>query len=1182
MFGFVSLATLVKFRFLTCCLIISLCFSNNLRAQTTTITVGGPSPTYTRLALAFNAISAGTFSGAIHVRINGTITETIKATLSAHPAVDSVMIYPISPSLIQGNLNDDLIDLNGADRVFFDGRINRAGAAIGLTLTNTNTGSFANTFCFSNSACFNTLRYLAVRGAGQAVIRFKAASIGTGNADNVIEHSRIYDAVATPINAIYSGGVFSKLNSGNKILNNEIYNFYSTLFHSQGIYLYDYNADWEINGNHFYQTAPRVSSYYTTCIKAVPNTLSYLYKQQILNNFIGGSSDSCGGSMSNISNFVGIDIMAASNTLSAVSNNKIRNLNITGSFRGIQTGYGKILVQHNFVGDSVGTGSILCSTNSQFLAGIYASINDSIRIWDNKIGAITTSCSIACIQAYGVSGLSAVTVTGNIVGSRVTPNSIVSNAAGTSTITGIKQSLTNGIVHRNTVMNMTGNNPSGANCSLLGIINQTGYSHGNTVAYLKSVTQGNSFAACNGITTFEAKENFVHHLEAFTEYYSIMGMYAYNAANNIVSLGFGITTGAQIFGIYGNAGVNAGYFHNTVCLGGVSTTTNISACMWGGNLINSNIFYCARTSTLASPGMNYCVFAGGSALANCFYVFGPGNVVGWSAGINTGTWGIAGAYVNPMFGAVGNNIALSYKPGILLPGTNVYGGFIPSVPLDYYGFLRPNPPTMGAIEKTSCVAIPFTKNALACTSYSVGNQTYSASGVYNQTLTYPGGCDTLLTLHLQIGPPSVTLVSTQATLCAGQTTTLTASGATSYTWLAPTSPTAAVITVSPASTTVYSVVASNSVGCSANHTVQVTVNALPNVMLNGGQICLGNSYTFTPSGGLTYTYVNGGPVVNPVVNTSYTVQGMDANGCVSSANAIVLVDPLPVITINNGSVCLGKTYTLAPTGASTYSFPLGGPFINPITTSTFQVIGTDANGCVGSVIATVAVLPLPTVAVYGGSICAGNSFTLQPVGGVSYIYHNGGPVVSPNVSTSYSISSLHINGCQSATMAVATISVVPLPQMTIASGSSTICAGETIQLLANGAHSYNWSTGASSQGIIVTPPLGMTVYSVSGFDATSGCTGSASLQITADACTGIEEKGLEHARVFPNPSQNFITVYSPAKANLLLSDMNGKLLETKKVERGNSVLVLSEYSPGLYVLIIEGDNFSFRQEIIKQ
>ena len=151
---------------------------------------------------------------------------------------------------------------------------------------------------------------------------------------------------------------------------------------------------------------------------------------------------------------------------------------------------------------------------------------------------------------------------------------------------------------------------------------------------------------------------------------------------------------------------------------------------------------------------------------------------------------------------------------------------------------------------------------------------------------------------------------TAINVCAGTTVTLTASGATTYTWSGGISNGSGFV---PTSTTIYSVTGSGLGVCLNTVTVSLTVNPLPTVSVTSGTICAGQAFTISPSGALTYTYSNGSSVVKPTSTTSYTVSGTDVNGCKNSAISLIKVNSVPSLSVNSGAICSGQLFTMPPT-----------------------------------------------------------------------------------------------------------------------------------------------------------------------------------------------------------------------------------------------------------------------------
>ena len=169
--------------------------------------------------------------------------------------------------------------------------------------------------------------------------------------------------------------------------------------------------------------------------------------------------------------------------------------------------------------------------------------------------------------------------------------------------------------------------------------------------------------------------------------------------------------------------------------------------------------------------------------------------------------------------------------------------------------------------------------------------------------------------------PIVGVLPTYTAVCSGSTDVLTASGASTYTWM-PGDSIGTSISFTPTVSTTYTVTGATANGCTAIATQSITVNALPTISITatgggGGGICPGASETLTASGGVTYTWSPGSAttasvVVTPSVTTAYTVMGTGTNGCTaSSAPKNVHVKALTNVTISGPSfICNGSAGTL--------------------------------------------------------------------------------------------------------------------------------------------------------------------------------------------------------------------------------------------------------------------------------
>ncbi len=126
------------------------------------------------------------------------------------------------------------------------------------------------------------------------------------------------------------------------------------------------------------------------------------------------------------------------------------------------------------------------------------------------------------------------------------------------------------------------------------------------------------------------------------------------------------------------------------------------------------------------------------------------------------------------------------------------------------------------------------------------------------------------------------VVSPSATVCPGSFVTLSGTGANTYTW------SKAIVDgqpFAPFSTATYTVTGINGIGCSNTATQTVTVNPMPSIdaaATPSTPVCAGTAVTLTATGASSYIWnggVTNGVAFLPPSTATYTVSGMDANGC---------------------------------------------------------------------------------------------------------------------------------------------------------------------------------------------------------------------------------------------------------------------------------------------------------------
>lgn len=382
----------------------------------------------------------------------------------------------------------------------------------------------------------------------------------------------------------------------------------------------------------------------------------------------------------------------------------------------------------------------------------------------------------------------------------------------------------------------------------------------------------------------------------------------------------------------------------------------------------------------------------------------------------------------------------------------------------------------------------------------ISNVTTAQTGTYAVSTTSAGCTGPAASIVVTVNPlPNPSAVASQTAYCEGNTISLLGSSATSYTWSGPGSYSSNTQTtaVSNASTTnagTYTLTVTDGNGCINSNTVNVTINTNPVVTVTAspGIICVGQTINLSAGGGTTYSWngpnsytsaIQSPSITNAVTGNAgnYTVTVTGANSCTTSAVTTVSVNPLPTFTssVNSANICFGNTIQFnAGSASNTYSWEGPNSFsvtntANPsIINATPQNSGTytvTAGG--GSCFATqtIAVNVYPQIILNATasntSVCEGG--TLQLLGSSANTYTWTGPGsfasnnqnpqitnVAINASGTYSFAVTDANNCISSTTLA--ISINANPVATATSNPSSICAGQTINLNANGGNTYTW------------------------------------------------------------------------------------------------------------------------------
>ncbi len=409
-------------------------------------------------------------------------------------------------------------------------------------------------------------------------------------------------------------------------------------------------------------------------------------------------------------------------------------------------------------------------------------------------------------------------------------------------------------------------------------------------------------------------------------------------------------------------------------------------------------------------------------------------------------------------------------------------------------------------ESTSAQSSATISNTLVNTSASAQTVNYTV------TPSASGCSGTPQTVTVLVNPAPSVNAGPDISICTGTSTTLNATGATSYTW-SPGSQTSSSITVNPSSTTTYTVTGT-SAGCSASDAVTVTVTS--GAAINAGPdvtICPGSPTTLSANGGVTYSWNNGLGIgnnlsVSPASTTTYTVTGTDAGGCVGTDNITVNLAALP--TVNAGpdqTICTGSSVTLSGSGANTYSWNNGvvnGVAFTPVSTTTYTLTGTSLQGCTNTDQVTVTISSGITVnAGPDVTICSGTSTTLTASGATTYSWSPGGQTTASITFGSISTTTYSVTGTSAGCTASDNVTVTITSGAPINAGPDvSICTSGSTTLAASGGVTYAWDNGLGSGNNLSVSPASTTTYTVTGTDA-GGCVGTDNVVVTVNSLPSV-------------------------------------------------------------------------------
>jgi large repetitive protein len=362
-----------------------------------------------------------------------------------------------------------------------------------------------------------------------------------------------------------------------------------------------------------------------------------------------------------------------------------------------------------------------------------------------------------------------------------------------------------------------------------------------------------------------------------------------------------------------------------------------------------------------------------------------------------------------------------------------------------------------------------------------------------------------LSIKVNTAPTAPAIACLKPEICAGESTTLTATNCTgTVKW--SDGQTGASIIVKPSTTTTYTAVCVTNSTCESVKSNEKIITVNPAVVLNlvasasPANVCSGSEATLTLTGctgTVTWTgNLTGASIkVRPTATTTYTAT-CSGVACATDASANVRVTVLPgattpTIAASGTQICVGGEVTLTANNCNgtvlwSNSATTAAITVKPMVTTTYTV-QCKVEGCGDPktsepVVVRVGNPDAPTISTTPTSVCAGGSVVLTATGcaGGTIVWSDGktGVSITENVNATTTYSAIcKVGTCNSPESNKVTVTVTVPSVPTISCATNTICAGTEITLVATGCEgTVKWSDGQTG-AIVKSSPSRTTDYS---------------------------------------------------------------------------------------------------------
>ncbi len=493
------------------------------------------------------------------------------------------------------------------------------------------------------------------------------------------------------------------------------------------------------------------------------------------------------------------------------------------------------------------------------------------------------------------------------------------------------------------------------------------------------------------------------------------------------------------------------------------------------------------------------------------------------------------------------------------------------------------------------------------TSYGVlanASHTYSNPGNYTvHVVTWNGFTgDTIYSYAVNVLNIPVVGLAGPSFICSGDSVTLTGSSGGTSQWYFNGNPIvgANTNTYSTNVSGVYNMTKTNLNGCSDSATMGIYLRAVTNPV-----VALGNDSAFC--GSVILDAANIGATIlwndnstqqtlTATASGLYYVAVTDSNGCSASDSINVTINAVPVVNLGaDTAICGGSIILNAGNSGASYVWndASTSQTLTASASGMYFVTVTDSNACAttDSIAVTVNQLPTVTVSALQNNMCINDPpilLTGTPAGGTF-----SGNGVSPNTFTPsvagagvwmayYSFTDSI--GCSATDSVQLTVNASPV--ITISATSTNVCFDDAdVTLTATppgGTFSGPGVTGTTFDPSVAGNGVQTVTYT---YTDVNSCTGSTTINITVNACVGIEENSATPFTMFPNPSNGNVTLnlnYSNSLVEVV--DVLGNTISSQRYSNAGQVqLNLNNTAEGIYfVRVTSGNEKSVQKLIIRR